>query len=74
MPLMYIDQAPHTYGYTMGTYAIQNEKQVSFGESTCGAVFFAKPSNDGGKANMNMHGNHRARFLLYIRFYYYTIL
>lgn len=22
-PLMYIDQVPHTYGYTMGAYAIQ---------------------------------------------------
>lgn len=34
-PIGYIDQVPHTYAYTLGTYAIQNEKQVSIGESTC---------------------------------------
>ncbi|RYY88413.1 hypothetical protein EON63_02370 [archaeon] len=28
----------HTYAYTLGTYAIQNEKQVSIGESTCRCV------------------------------------
>ena len=42
-PFTYIDQVPHTYGYTLGTYAIQNEKQLSIGESTCSAKFFAKP-------------------------------
>ena len=34
-PMGFIDQIPHTYAYTLGTYAIQNEKQVSIGESTC---------------------------------------
>lgn len=27
-PMGFIDQIPHTYAYTLGTYAIQNEKQV----------------------------------------------
>ena len=43
VPIGYIDQVPHTYAYTLGTYAIQNEKQVSIGESTCTARFFGKP-------------------------------
>jgi len=54
-PIMYIDQVSHTYGYTLGAYAIQNEKQVSMGESTCGSVFFAAPIYyPGGKAAMHM--------------------
>lgn len=28
VPIAFIDQVPHTYAYTLGTYAIQNEKQV----------------------------------------------
>ena len=56
VPLIYIDQVEHTYGYTFGSYAIQNEKQVSMGESTCGSIFVSTPSNaKGGKANFNMH-------------------
>ena len=27
-PIYKIPQVPHTYAYTLGTYAIQNEKQV----------------------------------------------
>ena len=27
-PIAYIDQVPHTYAYTLGTYALQNEKQA----------------------------------------------
>ena len=53
-PLIYIDQVSHTYAYTMGNYGIQNEKQVSIGESTCGAVFVANPINQGGFAAMEM--------------------
>lgn len=43
-PYFFIPQVPHTYAYTLGSYAIQNEKQVSIGESTCGAVFASKPA------------------------------
>eukprot|EP01031_Cornospumella_fuschlensis_P036811 gene36811-44654_t len=50
-----IPQVAHTYAYTLGTYAIQNEKQVSIGESTCSSVFFAVPKYaPGGKAVMHM--------------------
>ena len=31
-PMGFIDQVEHTFGYTLGTYAIQNEKQLSIGE------------------------------------------
>eukprot|EP01041_Mallomonas_annulata_P009869 gene9869-20534_t len=56
VPLGYIDQAEHTYGYTFGSYAIQNDKQLSMGESTCGSKFIALPVNmKGGKALFNMH-------------------
>ena len=51
----HIEQIPHTYGYTLGTYAIQNEKQVSIGESTCSSKFVAKPVfAEGGHALMHM--------------------
>jgi dipeptidase len=54
-PIFHIPQVSHTYSYTLGTYAIQNEKQVSIGESTCSAVFFAKPIYaEGGGAAMHM--------------------
>ncbi len=49
-----IDQVPHTYAYTLGLYGIQNEKQVSFGESTCSSVFVGHPITAGGKAVMHM--------------------
>ena len=53
--MAYIDQIEHTYAYTLGTYAIQNEKQVSIGESTCSAIFIAKPVNvPGGQAKLHM--------------------
>jgi dipeptidase len=54
-PTFFLEQVPHTYGYTMGTYGIQNEMQVSIGESTCGAVFWATPIfGPGGHAVMYM--------------------
>lgn len=53
-PYYFIDQVPHTYAYTLGAYAIQNEKQVSIGESTCSSIFVGKPVFDGGKAVMHM--------------------
>jgi len=56
VPLMYIDQVEHTYAYTFGSYGIQNEKQLSMGESTCGARFVAIPTSEAhGKANFNLH-------------------
>lgn len=54
-PFFAIPQVRHTYAYTLGTYAIQNEKQVSIGESTCSAVFFAIPKfAPNGKAVLHM--------------------
>lgn len=51
----YIDQVPHTYAYTLGAYGIQNEKQVSIGESTCSAKFVGRPVYaEGGKALFHM--------------------
>ncbi|GMH86879.1 hypothetical protein TrST_g12258 [Triparma strigata] len=37
-PLGYIPQIPSTFSYIDGAYGIQNEKQLSFGESTCDAI------------------------------------
>ena len=51
-----IPEVAHTYGYLDGDYAIQNEHQLSMGESTCGALLASAPlwdfDNDGkaGKA------------------------
>lgn len=53
-PFYYIDQVEHTYGYTLGSYGIQNEKQLGMGESTCRAVFYSTPAYAGGKAHMNV--------------------
>lgn len=54
VPYAYIDQVEHTYAYTLGSYALQNEKQVSIGESTCSAKFVGRPLFAGGKAMMHM--------------------
>lgn len=54
-PILYIPQVLHTYGYTLGTYGIQNEKQLSIGESTCNAVFAANKIGPPGEgASMHM--------------------
>lgn len=54
-PMGFVDQVEHTFAYTLGTYAIQNEKQLSIGESTCSSKFFASPINaPGGKALFHM--------------------
>lgn len=53
-PIGSIDQVPHTFAYTLGTYGIQNEKQVSIGESTCSAVFTSRPVYDKGNATLAM--------------------
>ena len=38
----------------MGSYPLQNEKQLSFGESTCETTLWSTPSWLGGKANFNV--------------------
>jgi dipeptidase len=54
-PILYIPQVSHTYGYTLGSYGIQNEKQLSICESTCNAVFAAnKLGPPGVGASMHM--------------------
>ena len=40
-PIGYISQVRHTYGYTLGSYGIMNEKQLSIGQSTCQAKLYA---------------------------------
>jgi dipeptidase len=54
VPMTYIDQVPNTYAYTLGLYGIQNEHQLSIGESTTGSRLMAHPLTRGGKAAMKM--------------------
>jgi dipeptidase len=53
-PIFHIDQVPHTYAYTMGSYPLQNEKQLSMGESTCFTTMWSTPITMGGKAAFNV--------------------
>mmetsp|Transcript_13720 Transcript_13720/g.14261 ORF Transcript_13720/g.14261 Transcript_13720/m.14261 type:complete len:715 (+) Transcript_13720:67-2211(+) len=54
-PIFYVDQVEHTYAYTMGHYPLQNEKQLTMGESTCYTTFWSIPSYfPDGKANFNL--------------------
>jgi len=50
-PAGFIKQVAHTYAYFDGNYAVQNEHQVSFGESTASSPFRAiEKSKPGGTA------------------------
>eukprot|EP00039_Didymoeca_costata_P018994 m.335837 g.335837 ORF g.335837 m.335837 type:complete len:600 (-) comp17689_c0_seq1:79-1878(-) len=54
-PIGYIPQVNFTYGYFSNTYGIINEYQVGMAESTCSAVFGAKPAGKyGGKALLSI--------------------
>eukprot|EP00518_Triparma_eleuthera_P000726 CAMPEP_0182463258 /NCGR_PEP_ID=MMETSP1319-20130603/7237_1 /TAXON_ID=172717 /ORGANISM="Bolidomonas pacifica, Strain RCC208" /LENGTH=704 /DNA_ID=CAMNT_0024662777 /DNA_START=101 /DNA_END=2212 /DNA_ORIENTATION=- len=50
----HIPEVPHTYAYLDGDYGIQNEFQLSMGESTCGALLHSRPTFDGGRALLEM--------------------
>ena len=50
VPIGWIEQATHTFGYYEATYGILNEYQVGIGESTCSAVFGAAAKGHGGSA------------------------
>lgn len=58
-PVFFIPQAHHTYAYTLGNYALQNEKQLSMGESTCAGRFFTTsayvPAPNTGKARVDVN-------------------
>jgi dipeptidase len=58
-PVFSIPQVSHTYGYTLGNYALQNEKQLSMGESTCAGRFYstsaAAPGSNPGKAHVDVN-------------------
>eukprot|EP00397_Hematodinium_sp_SG-2012_P005378 GEMP01005397.1.p1 GENE.GEMP01005397.1~~GEMP01005397.1.p1 ORF type:complete len:609 (+),score=149.16 GEMP01005397.1:74-1900(+) len=47
-----IPEVDETYAYWDGYYGLQNEHQLSIGESTCSATFFTKPKSKGGHAIM----------------------
>jgi dipeptidase len=58
-PLLYSSlscgQVEHTYGYTMGTFPLQNDKQLTMGESTCETTFWSTPSTfPEGRAHFNI--------------------
>lgn len=58
-PVFFIPQVAHTYAYTLGNYALQNEKQLSMGESTCAGRFFTTsayvPAPNTGKARVDVN-------------------
>mmetsp|Transcript_8804 Transcript_8804/g.13172 ORF Transcript_8804/g.13172 Transcript_8804/m.13172 type:complete len:726 (+) Transcript_8804:54-2231(+) len=53
-PVFFVDQVNHTYAYTMGHYPLQNEKQLTMGESTCFTTFWSIPIYLGGQAKFNL--------------------
>lgn len=53
-PIGHIPEVEETFAYLEGNYGIQNEKQLSIGESTCSAVFVKEPAPV-GKAIMSVN-------------------
>ncbi|CEG40942.1 peptidase [Plasmopara halstedii] len=51
-PLGYIPQVEHTFAYFDQDYGMMNEKQLSIGESTCGAKTVGWPLNVAGGKNL----------------------
>lgn len=57
IPIGYIPQVNHTYGYLEETYGAVNEMQVGIGESTCSGVFGAQPLGiQSSSSNNNTNG------------------
>ncbi len=54
-PIGYIPQVERTYSYMEAVYGVMNEHQVGIAESTCSAVFSAKPIHLGGKALLSIN-------------------
>ena len=44
-PLMYLDQVPYTFSYTMGTFPLQNEKQLTMASYSYYIFYYPPPTS-----------------------------
>jgi dipeptidase len=54
-PIGYIPQVEQTFSYMEAVYGVMNEHQVGIAESTCSAVFSARPVHQGGRALLSIN-------------------